>query len=221
MVHTDVVNNYYVDYNDLISSVFFYFIVFHRHFSQFPTLPSHYHITFSFNSPTHLYSVLLCTSLFLFSSFYQCRSFKGWLALSSPSNKTTNGVWYVHVQVQLSYLLQAIELPPIFSSQKPSEIVSKLKRTNSQPYLQTLNVRTNTNTTSNSMLDLFGSSNTTSFTSSIPSTPYDVLSHSRSQSSFPTLSDSLFGVQSNNGTPSRERERQKDANKDKNADKSK
>ena len=209
-----------------VLSLHCYYIVLHRVFIT--SLPNHYRIAPSPMSPicSALFcSVLFCSITLLISSCrYQrhIRAFKGWVALSSPTNKTTNGVWYVHVQIQLSYLLQAIELPPIFSSQKSSKIVSKLKRTNSQPYLQTLNVRTNTNsTTSSSMLDLFGSSNTTSFTSSIPSTPYDMLSHSRSHSTFPTLSDSLFGVQSNTTTLSREKEKQKDASKDKAFDKTK
>jgi hypothetical protein len=120
------------------------------------------------------------------------RPLREWYSLTPPPGKPAGGVWFVQAQVHLSYLLQAIELPPVFSPLKPVKGFSKLKRAVTQPAVTAtyspLNGRTNN---SSSMLDLFGPTSTTSFSSSIPQ--YDVLSHSRSQLNFPTISDSLFG----------------------------
>ena len=143
-----------------------------------------------------------------------CRPFRDWLPLSSPNNKGTGGVWFVHVQIKLSYLLQAIELPPTVCPPKPTQIKSKLKKTNSHqsfksPHVRLQEVRT---TTSNSMLDLFGPSSTTSFSSSISSSPYDVLKHSRSNLNFPTMTSTLFG---NDGSENKNKSKDKDKDKDK------
>lgn len=120
----------------------------------------------------------------------------------------------MHVQIKLSYLLQAIELPPTLSPPKSTIGLSKLKKTNSHQSFKTPNVRLQEvrTTTSNSMLDLFGPSSTTSFSSSISSSPYDVLKHSKSNLNFPTMTSTLFGGDQNE---SKNKSKDKDKEKDK------
>ena len=151
---------------------------------------------------TILIVLMLCTSFpshtlshhttLQHTTTHHARPLREWYSLTPLPGKPAGGVWFVQLQVQLTYLLQAIELPPVFSPLKPVKGFSKLKRAVTQPAVTAtyspLNGRTNN---SSSMLDLFGPTSTTSFSSSIPQ--YDVLSHSRSQISFPTISDSLFG----------------------------
>ena len=62
------------------------------------------------------------------------------------------------------------------------------------------------------MLDLFGPSSTTSFSSSISSSPYDVLKHSKSNLNFPTMTSTLFGGDQNE---SKNKSKDKDKEKDK------
>ena len=63
------------------------------------------------------------------------------------------------------------------------------------------------------MLDLFGPSSTTSFSSSISSSPYDVLKHSRSNLNFPTMTATLFG-RDQNEIKNKSKDKEKDKDKD-------
>ena len=189
---------------------FFYslFTLFFKIFNMLSRFPSHTN-TLSFPlSPSHttthsLFSPLTQTH----SLFLSHRPFNDWLPLASPPGRASSGVWFVHVQIKLSYLLQAIELPPVIASSLPVA-VSKLRRTNSQPYLQTqVGFHNNHNQiNSASMLDLFGPSSSTAFSSSLP-TP-KIIPHSQSTLNFPlNLSESFFGINSTSASSKKEKDK--------------
>ena len=184
---------------------------------SFPLLHNHTLSLF----PSHTYTLFvfslspICSLFFpltlkhtLFSSLpLSHRPFNDWLPLASPPGRVSSGVWFVHVQIKLSYLLQAIELPPVIASSLPVA-VSKLRRTNSQPYLQTqVGFHNNHNQiNSASMLDLFGPSSSTAFSSSLP-TP-KIIPHSQSTLNFPlNLSESFFGINSTSASSKKEKDK--------------
>ena len=117
----------------------------------------------------------------------------------------------MHVQIKLSYLLQAIELPPVVASTKMEEI-SKLRYSSKQQMSsqnQNQNQLCNNQTIHNStsMLDLFGPSSTTSFSSSFSNQSKNIF-HSQSTSNFSSnISDSFFGLTNSTLSPKNEKTR--------------
>jgi hypothetical protein len=81
---------------------------------------------------TH-FTVFVCLHYSILFYSVSCRPFRDWLPLSSDRG----GTWFVHLQLQLRFLLMAIELPHSTAATGPSDIYTTLAEgaaANSSPH---------------------------------------------------------------------------------------